>query len=145
MNFKASDALFLAVWAVLGFVTAVFAYRKRRSPLAWFIIGMLAPLLALAWVAKLRLADGTPDWLTFKALLVLSPMAAAWIFLLLGSLSTVSSDYWNVAPWLVVASLPVCVILAVIVKVLSAMASTHDRQMLQAAAKAAPQKPPTRP
>lgn len=145
MASNASDALFLSLWAALGFATAWVAYRRQRSPLAWFLIGMLLPLAALAWASRPRRPDGAPDGLTAKALLVLSPMAAAWVFVLLGSRSDSSGDYWNAAPWLVVASLPVCAIAAVIVKIFSAVASANEREMLRAKAGVAPtRRPPGR-
>ena len=45
-----------------------------------------------------------------KILLGLSPLWASIVLLVAGSFVSGSPDYWNVAPWIVVAALPVCAV-----------------------------------
>ena len=41
------------IWAVMGFVCMEIAKRKGRSPILWFVIGVLFNFLALLIIAVL--------------------------------------------------------------------------------------------
>ena len=117
--------LYLASWFGMACLAAFIAHRKNRSEVAWFLLGLVAPvigLLASALISARSERDNT-NWAIFRLLLGLTPLWVAIVWVVSGSITDHSGDYWNVAPWLIFAAIPVCGVSILVVELFAKLLS----------------------
>lgn len=115
----------LLIWLCVACLAAFIAHRKGRSAIGCFFLSLLSPPLGLiaALLVSPKSETGIRNPRAAKLLLGLLPLWAAITVVSVGSFTSRSSDYWYVAPWLILASIPVCLVLLVLIEVFSAMLS----------------------
>lgn len=102
----------MAIWACLPLIAAYIAHRKRRSWIgAAFLTAIAPPIGLLAVLLTGPEPDrGTGASLRARLLFGLLPFWIALTLLLAGGATTKSADYWNAAPWLIVAAMPASIV-----------------------------------
>ena len=117
------DLACLAIWIWLPLIAALVAHRKQRSWGGAAFLTFIAPpigLLAVLLSGPASHGGGDGDGKASaraRYLFGLSPLWLALTVLLIGGATTDSPEYWNVAPWLVVAAIPASIVTRVLVEV----------------------------
>jgi hypothetical protein len=73
-------------------------------------------------------STGQPANITAKILIGLFPLWAAVIVLIAGSYISPSLEYWNVAPWIVIAAIPACAVTLGLLEVTACFKRRERRQ-----------------
>lgn len=113
------DLIYVAIWFGLPLVAGYVAHRKSRSVIGAVALTFIAPpigLLAVLLVSP-HPSTGQRNNATAKVLVGLAPLWAAIAAVFIGSYVTTSPDYWNVAPWLIIAAIPVCILTLALVEI----------------------------
>lgn len=113
------DWSYLAIWIGLPGLAGYIAYKKGRSWIGATFLTFLAPPVGIV-VALLQSPDpstGLPTQTKTKIFFGLLPLWAAVVALIVGSYISKSPEYWNVAPWLIVAAIPACAITLALIEV----------------------------
>lgn len=113
------DWSYLAIWIGLPCLAGYIAYKKGRSWIGATFLTFLAPPVGIV-VALLQSPDpstGLPTQTRAKIFFGLFPLWAAVVALIIGSYISNSPEYWNVAPWMIVAAIPACAITLALVEV----------------------------
>ena len=116
---------YLASWFGMACLAAFVAHRKNRSEIGWFLLSVAAPVIGLlaAALVKARSERDNTNWVIFKLLLGFSPLWVAIAWVVSGSVTDHSPDYWNVAPWFIFAAIPVCGVSILVVELVAKLLS----------------------
>ena len=97
------------------------AHRKGRSRLGAAVVTLLVPLLGILAVLLVNPAPdtGRSNDVKAKVLFGLLPLWLAIGTVVVVSFSSRAAEYWYVAPWLIVAAIPVCIVTLTIVELLA--------------------------
>ena len=113
------DVTLLAIWILLPLVAAYIAHRKRqRWGIAFFLTAIAPPLGLIAVLLSGHRSDGGKGaGLKARLLYGLLPFWIALTIVLGGSFITKAPEYWNSAPWLLVAAIPASIVTLVLVEI----------------------------
>lgn len=112
---------FVIIWFLLPLAAGTIAHRKGQSWLLAVLVGVLAPPLGVAVACFQEVRPGLQRRqasLRWKLLLGLLPIWAALAWMVAGGITAQSADYWQSAPWMLVAALPACGFTLVLVELL---------------------------
>ena len=106
------ELTYLAIWIGLPVVAGFIAHKKGRSWISGSLLTLLVPPLGILAVLLQSPAPSTgrPRNMTARMVIGLLPLWAAIVVVVVGSFISDSRDYGNVAPWLIVAAIPACVL-----------------------------------
>lgn len=124
------DWSYLAIWIGLPALAGYIAHKKGRSWIGATFLTFLAPPVGIV-VALLQSPDpstGLPAQTGAKIFIGLLPLWAAIVALIVGSYISNSPEYWNVAPWLIVAAIPACAITLALVEVFARARPVKDKR-----------------
>lgn len=112
------DWSYIAIWVGLPCFAAFVAHKKGRSWIqAAFLTFLVPPLgIVIVFLQSPEPSTSQPANLKAKLLFGLFPLWIAIIGLIAGSYLYKSSDYWLVAPWVIVVAIPACAITLAIVE-----------------------------
>ncbi|MGE5526009.1 MAG: hypothetical protein ACM3SS_20020 [Rhodospirillaceae bacterium] len=115
------DLTYVAVWIGLPLLAGYIAHRKARSVVGAVVLTAIAPPIGILTVLLVgpHPSSGQRSNTNAKLLIGLLPLWAAIAVVAIGGHVSKSPDYWNVAPWLIIAALPVCIVTLVLVEVFS--------------------------
>ena len=121
-------AFCIAVWLGLPLVAAFIAHRKQRSRLGALLLIFVAPPIGLLVVLLTTPRSEGEGNNSTKARCVfgLAPFWIALTVLLVGGATTSSSEYWNAAPWLLVAAIPASLVSLLLVEVFMCYRRTRN-------------------
>jgi hypothetical protein len=105
--------IYAAIWIALPLLAAYIAHKKQRSWVGALALTIMAPPIGILVVLLVSPSNrtGQPTLATSKTLLFgLLPLWAAIAVVIVGSFTTSSYEYWAVAPWLIVAAIPACIV-----------------------------------
>lgn len=120
----------IAIWIGLPALAAYIAHRKGRSWITAAALTFIVPPLGILAVL-LQSPDpksGLPKNTAAKILFGLLPLWVSIILLIVGSFVSRSSEYWNVAPWIVLIAIPACVVTLGMVEVAGRKKPKENRQ-----------------
>ena len=120
----------IAIWIGLPALAAYIAHRKGRSWITAAALTFIVPPLGILAVL-LQSADpksGLPKNAAAKIRFGLLPLWVSIIWLIVGSFVSRSSEYWNVAPWIVLIAIPACVVTLGMVEVAGRKKPKENRQ-----------------
>jgi hypothetical protein len=105
------DLTYVAVWIALPLLAGYIARRKKRSVVSAVALTFIAPPIGIlsALLVSPHPSTGQRNNTRAKMLIGLLPLWASIAAAVIGSYFSRSSDYWTVAPWLIIAALPVCI------------------------------------
>lgn len=106
------DIICIAIWVCLPLIAAYMAHRKKRSWIGALLLTALVPPVGLLAVLLTGPKPGAGKGASLKARLLygLLPFWIALTLMLAGGVTTKSAEYWNAAPWLLVAAIPASVV-----------------------------------
>lgn len=106
------DLTYVAVWIALPLFAGYIAHRKKRSVVGAVALTFIAPPIGIltALLVSPHPSSGQRSNTTAKMLIGLLPLWAAIAAVGIGSYTSKSSEYWTVAPWLIIAALPACIV-----------------------------------
>lgn len=106
------DIICAAIWVCLPLIAAYIAHRKQRSWLGALFLTAIAPPLGLLAVLLTGPQPGSGKGASLKARLLfgLLPFWIALTLMLAGGATTRSAEYWNAAPWLLMAAIPASIV-----------------------------------
>ena len=109
---------YLSVWICLSLVAAFIAHRKQRSWVGALLLTFIAPPIGLLAALLTSAHSGSKGESSAKVRCVfgLLPFWIALTVLLVGGATTNSPEYWNAAPWLLVAAIPLSLFSLVLVE-----------------------------
>jgi hypothetical protein len=109
---------YIAIWICLPLVAAFIAHRKQRSWVGALLLTFIAPPLGLlATLLTGSRSDGKGgSSARARYLFGLLPLWLALTALLVGGATTRSPEYWNAAPWLLVAAIPLSLLTLLLVE-----------------------------
>jgi len=110
---------YIAIWICLPLIAAFVAHRKQRSWVGALLLTIIAPplgLLATLLTNPHSDNNGKSNTRT-RYLFGLLPLWLALTALLIGGATTKSPEYWNAAPWLLVAAIPVSIVTLLLVEI----------------------------
>jgi CDP-diglyceride synthetase len=109
---------YIAIWICLPLVAAFIAHRKQRSWVGALLLTFIAPPLGLlATLLTGSRSDGKGgSSARARYLFGLLPLWLALTALLVGGATTKSAEYWNAAPWLLVAAIPLSLLTLLLVE-----------------------------
>lgn len=112
------ELICIAIWVCVPLIAACIAHRKQRSWLGALFLAIIAPPLGLlaALLSGPRPAGGKGASLKARLLFGLLPFWLALTILLAGGATTTSAEYWNAAPWLLLAAIPVSIVTLLLVE-----------------------------
>lgn len=112
------DLTYVAVWIALPVLAGYIAHKKARSVVGAVALTFIAPPIGIltALLVSPHPSTGQRSNSTAKVLFGLLPLWAAIVAVCIGSYTHKSSDYWTVAPWLIIAALPVCIVTLLLVE-----------------------------
>jgi hypothetical protein len=106
------DLAYVAVWIALPLLAGHIAHRKKRSVVGAVALTFMAPPIGIlsALLVSPHPRTGQRSNARAKMFIGLLPLWASIAAVIIGSYISRSSDYWTVAPWLIIAALPVCIV-----------------------------------
>jgi hypothetical protein len=109
---------YLFVWLALPCLAGYIAHRKGHSWVLGAFLTILTPPLGLLVVLlqSPHASTGQPGRAKARIFVGLLPLWIAILAVAAGSFMTKSGDYWNVAPWLIVAAIPACIVTLALVE-----------------------------
>ena len=115
----AMDPTYIAIWICLPLIAAFIAHRKQRSWVGALLLTFIAPPIGLlaAFLTGSRSGSKGESSARARYLFGLLPLWVALTALLVGGAMTESPEYWNVAPWLLVAAVPVSLVTLLLVEI----------------------------
>lgn len=115
----AMDPAYTAVWICLPLVAAFVAHKKQRSWVGALLLTFIAPPIGLLATLLSGTRSESKDGSSTRAryILGLLPLWIALTVLLVGGATTKSPEYWNAAPWLLVAAIPVSLVTLLLVEI----------------------------
>ena len=107
-----TDVAYISVWIGLAGLAGYIAHRKGRPwKDAAFLALVVPPVGVLAALLMSPAPEsGQPANSAARVLVGLAPLWIAIAAMLIGGQVYRSSGYWNAAPWLIVAAIPLCVL-----------------------------------
>lgn len=113
------DLAYPVIWIGLALLAAYLAHKKKRSWVGAMLLTLIAPPIGIlaALLVSPDPSTGQPSLVRAKILVGLFPLWAAIGAVVIGSYTSNSPDYWNVAPWLIVAAVPVCILTLFLVEI----------------------------
>lgn len=105
--------LFSVVLLCLPVLMGYIAHKNGHSWFRAFLLTLLAPPVGVMVVLLARNTESgrtKTNWCA-KVLVSLIPLVASTLYVVVGGMGTHGSEYWNVAPWYIVVSLPLCAVM----------------------------------
>lgn len=113
------DPTCIAAWICLPLIAAFIAHRKQRSWAGALLLTFIAPPIGLLATLLSGTRPDSKGGSSARARYIfgLLPLWIAMTVLLIGGATTRSAEYWNAAPWLLVAAIPASLVTLLLVEV----------------------------
>lgn len=112
------DPTYIAAWICLPLIAAFIAHKKQRSWVGALLLTFIAPPIGLLATLFSSTHTGSKGGSNARVryLFGLLPLWIALTVLLIGGATTKSHEYWNAAPWLLLAAIPVSLVTLLLVE-----------------------------